>query len=99
AALGSWISTSGDPRTRQRLADAPLQGVAALLESELPDDSCAGPDRAPVPPDLLACARIARVGFRRPGQLHRVPHSRTGHDVGLAERVRQQLVFADPVQD
>ena len=86
-------------RGRGRLADAALQGAPAVLEGELPDDPRAGADGAPVPAHLLARAGEERRGVRRAGALHRVPGARPRHDVGAAERVRQQLVVADAVED
>ena len=53
-----------------------LQGAAALLEGELPDDRRADPHGAAVSADLLARARGSRVGVRRPRDLHRVPGAR-----------------------
>ena len=51
--------------TRRGLADAALQGAAAFLEGELPDDPRAGADGAALPADLFARARVARLGLRR----------------------------------
>ena len=64
------MSTSHGSCTGLRLAHAVLQGGAALLEGELPDGPRAGADVAALSADLLARARVARVGVRR-----RVPYT------------------------
>ena len=58
----------------------------------------AGPDRAALPADLLACAG-GHVQVYPGVQLYRVPDAGPGDDVAAAERLRQQLVEPDPVQD
>src|SRR5207245_9701885 len=83
----------------ERLADAVLQRAVALLEGELPDHTRAGRDGAPLSAHLLPRAGGECSRLRRPGELHGLPRSRFGDDVGAAERVRQQLIEPHPVED
>src|SRR5665213_4074563 len=95
-----WLRERADGRTdRLRLADAAVQGAAAVLEGELPDDRGTDPDGALVPDDLLACAVVARRGVRRPGVVRGIPDPGAGDDVGAAEQLRQHVIVADPVED
>ena len=72
--------------------------MAALLESESADDSCAGADGAPLSARLRAHPARARRGLSR-RRVHRFPGSRARDDVGAAERIREQLVEPDAVEN
>jgi ABC-2 type transport system ATP-binding protein len=91
-----FIQIMGDEN--DRFPHPVLQGNPALLEGRLPDRRRAHAHRHAVPADLRPCAEGPRAGLSG-RELHRLPGAGPGDDERAAERLCQQLVLADPVQD
>ena len=92
------LSFTHHPSSPYRLLHPVPQGMAALLEGERADHPRAGADRAAVPAGVRPCAARAASRFF-PAWTTRRSWCRAGDDVGAAERVRQQLVEPDAVED